>query len=113
MLHAIRNADYLDINYVKYIDEFSTAWCKLTDSHNISTTPKVHIILHHLCDYFDDSEMTLKRVTDELVESMHQYVDKVMCNSSYKVKDVNNPQHGKLLFRAVTHVNCYNLRLKK
>ena len=32
-------------NYVKVINDFSCYWYKLTQKHNVSTTPKVHIIL--------------------------------------------------------------------
>ena len=111
-LHSICNEDYLCVNYESHIDKFSKCWYKLADKYKISTTPKIHIILNHLCDYFDECEVTLKTVSDELVESMHQYVDKFMVRSCYKVKDVKNPTHGKNLFKAVCHVNSYNLRIK-
>ena len=111
-LYHVCNDDYLCANYAKVIDDFSRAWYKLRVNHDISTTPKIHIILDHLCDYFDDSEMTLKCITDELVENMHQHVEKIMMRSGYKVKDVSNPNHGTKLFKAVMHVNSYNLKIK-
>ena len=40
-------------------------------------------------------------------------MSKKMVNSGYKVKDVLNPNHGKKLLKAVTHINSYNLRLRK
>ena len=69
----------------------------------------MYVPLDHLCDYFDESEMTLKKVTDELVENMHQFVHKRMMQSGYKVKDVSNPNHGVKLYKAIMHVNSYNL----
>ena len=55
--------------------------------------------------------VTLKHVTDELVEHMHKFVEKRMVISGYIVKDITNVSHGNKLFQAVTHVNCYNLRI--
>ena len=77
-LHKVCNANHLPYNYVKVIDDFSTAWYKLSDKFRISTTPKLHIILHQLYDYFNEINITLKHVTDELVEYMHKFVDKCM-----------------------------------
>ena len=65
-LYQICNCDHLSHNYVKVIDNFSHCWYKLADKYNVSTTPKIHIILDHLCDFFDDCEMTLKTVSNEL-----------------------------------------------
>lgn len=106
------NNNHLNHNYVKVIDDFSNSWYKLAHKYNLSTTPKIHIILDHLCDYFDDCEVTLKTVTDELVENIHQYVEKTMVRSGYKVKHLLNPNHGLKLYNAVIHINCYNLRLQ-
>ena len=79
---------------------------------NISTTPKIHIITEHLCDYFDDSGLSLVKVTDEIVESSHKLFNQVM-SKGYKVKDLSNPAHGVLLHNAVCTHNTYNLRIKK
>ena len=104
------NEDYLPCNYVKIIDEFTAAWNSLSLKYSISTTPKIHIIIDHLIDYFDSSEMTLRKTSDELIENMHQFMHKRLMKG-YWVKDVENPSHGLLLFRAVKHINCYNLRI--
>ena len=90
---------------------FSYSWLELVSYTNILTTPKVHIILDHLCDYFDETGITLKKVTDELVESCHQYVHKRMTRGGYIVKDETSDSHGDKLFRAIMHVNTYNLRI--
>ena len=44
-----------------------------------------------------------------MIESMHQYVDKRMQKSNYMVKDYLNPRHGEKLYRAVLHLNGYNI----
>ena len=89
-LHIVCNSDYLPHNYTEVLDKFSSSWCNLRNKFNISTTPKIHIILHHLEDYFDGTELTLKKCTDELVESMHQFVFKRMMKG-YHVKILTVP----------------------
>ena len=39
------------------------------------------------------TEVTLKSVTDELVENMHQHVKKFIVRSGYKVNEKTNPNH--------------------
>ena len=111
-IHTLCNSDYLPCNYTQTLDQFSDAWFILSSKFNVSTTPKIHIILDHLCDYFDEMEMTLKSVTDELTEQMHQFVEMRIVKSGYKVKDVTSIAHGRKLFRAIRHLNCFNLRIK-
>ena len=48
-----------------------------------------------------------------LTRISHQYVEKRIMRSGYKVKDLKNPNHGKKLEMALKHVNCYNLRIIK
>ena len=109
-LHTLCNSDYLPHNYSEVLDKFSSSWFILTNKFNISTTPKIHIILHHLEDYFDEAELTLKQCTDELVESMHQFVYKRMMKG-YNMKNIDSPKHGDMLFNLVRRINCYNLKL--
>ena len=78
------------------IDNFITTWFKLTEKFAVSTTPKIHIILHHLCNNFNEMNITL--VTDELVEPMHKFVEKYMALSRYIVKDITNTSHSNKLF---------------
>ena len=98
--------------YCQVIDNFARAWCNLSKKFNISTTPKIHILTQHLCDYFDDSDLSLIKVTDEIVESCHQFFNKKIMQG-YKVKNLCNPAHGVLLYSAVRTHNTYNLKIKK
>ena len=75
--------------------------------------PKLHIIIDHLDEYFSDTNLSLVKTSDQLIENMHQYVHKVMSRSMYTVKDPLNPQHGKLLFKAVKHINSMNICINK
>ena len=108
-IHYLCNQELLSHDYQQVIDDFRSAWYKLTDEYDISTTPKIHIILNHLEDYFDLTDMTLRKVSDELCENMHQFLGRRLLRSLYYVKDVRNPNHGPRLCRAVKHLNSYNL----
>ena len=112
-IHTLCNSDFLLCNYTQTIDQFSDAWLKHVVKTGVSTTPKIHIILDLLCDYFDEMDLTLKSVTDELTENMHQVTEKRIVTSGYKVKDITKISHGRKLQRAIRVVNCYNLRIQR
>ena len=76
---------------------------------NINISNKLHIIFDHLQDYYDYTNLSLIKTGDELIESMHQYVDKRMQKSNYMVKDYLNPRHGEKFYHSVLHLNSYNI----
>ena len=112
-LHHLCNQQFLPHNYPKVIDEFREKWYKLTEEYDVTTSPKIHILLDHLEDYFDVTSTTLIKTTDELVENMHQYLHKRLIKSFYLVNDVTNPSQGARLFRAVPHLNSYKMSIVK
>ena len=107
-LHSCCNANNLPHNYPEILDKFASAWYKLKEKFEITTTPKMHIILDHLEDYFNETDMTLLKTTDEIVEGFHQIVNKQI-KKGYYVKDFTNPLHGERLFNLICHINTYNL----
>ena len=110
-LYQLCNKQLLNSNYHKVIDNFRFAWHNLVDQYVITTTPKIHILLDHLEDYFDNCNVTLIKTSDELIENMHKVLNRRMMRSFYFVKDVLNPAHGARLFRAMQHLNSYNLHI--
>ena len=69
-----------------------------TVEYDTYTTPKVHILLDHLEDCFDLSNVTLIKTTDELCENMHQFLNRRLMTSFYYVKNISNPNHGKRMY---------------
>ena len=67
--------------------------------------------MDHLENYFDMSDTTLIKTTDDLCENIHQNLEKRLMHSFYKVKDVLNSSHGDRLCRAVKHLNAYNMNI--
>lgn len=96
-------------NYAFIINRFANAWFVLSDKFNLSTTPKMHIILDHIEEYYSENNISLVKTSDQLIENMHQYTHKRMLHSNYYVKHVENPQNGKQLFKCILHLNSYNL----
>jgi hypothetical protein len=94
----------------------STSWTPDMPSSpptgDLTSLQKVNL-LHHLEDYFDLTDTTLIKTTDELCENMHQFLNRMLLRSVYYVKDVSNRSHGLRLFRAVKHLNSYNIYIKK
>ena len=103
-LYITCNQQFMSHN-PKIIDMFRMSWYKLQEKTGISTTPKIHIILDHVEDYFNDVGLTLFKVTDEMVESCHQYLHKRFMKSYFITKDLSNSSHGDRLYRAVRHHN--------
>ena len=59
--------------------------------------------------FIDITKKCLGFFSDSLIESMHQYLDKLMCKSNYHVKNVEAEIQGEKLLQAVKHLNAYNL----
>ena len=95
--------------YSNAINELRAAYNVIKTKFNVTISNKMHIIFDHLEDYFDNTKLSLVKTADELIESMHQFVAKRMLRSGYKVKDLLNPNHGLNLYRAILHINAYNV----
>ena len=115
MLIALRQLNFmvsqetLPSTYSHVISHFANSWYTLSDKFNLSTSPKCHIILDHLEDYFKETGLSLVKTSDQLIENMHQYFHKVLTRSNYHVKHPLNPRHGEYLLRAVKHLNSLNI----
>ena len=92
----------LNSNYSELIDKYVASY-SYHQVFGVSKTPKFQVIEAHLKYYIDTTKKSLGFYSDSLIESMHQYLDKLMCKSNYCVKDVESEIHG------VKHLNSYNL----
>ena len=77
-------------------------------TYNQSKTPKIHTIESHVIDYIELTGKTLGSL-DQCIESVHQYFDKRLNSSQYKVKDKTKELAGDKLLKLVLHFNAYNL----
>ena len=99
----------LPSNYKEVINQLKSAYNVLVVKFGVTINNKMHIIFDHLEDYFDHTKLSLVKTADELIENMHQFVHKRLLRSGYKVKDLLNPNHGLNLYRAILHINAYNV----
>ena len=99
----------LDPNYEEVIDSFVYEWNLLTKHCGISKTLKIHIIEHHVKDYIRMTGLPLGKRTDQTTEAAHQYLNKRLLRSNYRVKDIESHVHGLKLYRCVSHMNAYNV----
>ena len=63
----------------------------------------------HVKFYFQQTGKSLGFYTDQVIEAMHQYVDKRLTRSNYIVKDITSDIHGEKLLKGIHHINSYNL----
>ena len=75
-LYIVSNSQLLSNNYCEVIDNFTESWVKLASKFKLSITSELHIIIDHLCDYFDDTNLKLVQSSDEIVENCHQLYNK-------------------------------------
>jgi hypothetical protein len=85
-------------NWENSIENFSQAWLKLNVEHGVSVPNKVHIIIDHVFDYISKTGKWLGRVTDQVVESCHNALNKRLTSSNYWVKNVDSVLHENFLF---------------
>ena len=57
---------------------------------NVSTTQKNYILIDDLEDYYDLANVTLRKVTDELIENMHKFFAGRLVKSMYYIKEESN-----------------------
>ena len=73
----------LNSNYSKLIDNYVSSYSDLHQVFGVSQTPKFHVVEAHLKYYIDTTKKSLGFYSDTLIESMHQYLDKLMCKSNF------------------------------
>ena len=89
----------------KAIEIFRVKWEIVTKKHSITTTNKIHIILHHIKNYIEETEQPLGRVSDQLIEATHAFLNHRLTSSNYRVKDISSKMHGDRLLKGIVHFN--------
>ena len=75
----------------------------LLQTFKVSITPKCHILLEHVPQVLEKTGKGLFEGTEEVVEATHGKFDRIW--SRYKVKKLEDPQHGENLLAAVLDAN--------
>lgn len=86
----------------------------LHEDQNVKLTipNKTHFIIDHLEDYFDTTKESLGETSDQTIEAMHSFVDKLMKKSMYHVKDTSKDIALEKQHRGILRINSYSVNIK-
>ena len=77
---------------------------------SITMPVKVHIIIHHLSDYFEMTGNTLRNSTDQVVEAAHHKIKQFLDNHpNYNHLDKATEEYRMAVLAAIIHFNSNNL----
>ena len=89
--------------YVDNIREFTDKFKKL----DISVTPKVHAVMHHVEEFCEIKGKGLGPLSDQTSESIHQDFNE--CWKKYFLKDMDREEYPDRLLNAVRMYNGLHL----
>ncbi len=81
----------------------------------LSWTPKAHQIADHLSDYFDDPMVcgqALGVTTDQVIEHMHSYINKLLTKSMYKLKNVHSKLGPERQHKGILKINYFAIKIQ-
>ena len=93
--------------YIDFIKHFSSVYRSL---NNMTITPKIHIVEHHLVDFFEQMGETghgLGWYSEQSFEAMHSDMKEEW--NRVKISDPNHPDFGKRLFDFVVAYNARHI----
>ena len=99
----------LQVQIVLVDKKFSYKFNLLHKICGMSKTLNIHIREDHVSEYIKLTNKPLGHRTDQTTEAAHQYLNKRIRKSNYYVPDVESEAHGQKLFRAILHLNSYNI----
>ena len=98
----------LDPDFQSVIDKLEISFNTLHIKFGCTIPNKAHIMVAHVPDYIVFSKIPLGQTSDQLIEAMHQYVNRRFLGSRYTVNNVENESHGEKLLKGTHHINSYN-----
>ena len=65
----------MDLDHKQIIKKLEDTWRELMRNFRITMSLKIHIIIHHISDYVELTNKTLRTMTDQVVEEaqFHQW----------------------------------------
>ena len=109
-LNRAVNMKSLDIELLRtLISDIEEVFTKLQTHFDISMPLKMHIIIHHYRDYFEQSGETLLKYTDEFTESMHSQLRQFEESHHYKNLKFESKSHAEAQNKSIVHINSLNI----
>ena len=110
IIYEMATAKEVDPAHRIIIENFKEEWEVLMDKHGETMPLKVHIIIHHLSDYFDEAGKTLRMTSDQFVEAAHHKVKHfIESHPNYNHVDKSTEEYGQAILSCVAHFNSNNL----
>ena len=81
----------------------------------LSWTPKAHQIADHFSDYFDDPLVcgqSFSVTTDQVIEHMHSYVNRMLTRSMYLLKNVHSKLGSERQHKGICKINSFAVKLQ-
>ena len=109
-IYQMATAKEVDPNHRILIENFEKQWKVLMDDHGETMPLKVHIIVDHLSDYFEEAGKTLRSTSDQFVEAAHHKVNHfIEAHPNYNHVDKSTEEYGQAILAGVVHFNSNNL----
>ena len=109
-IYQIATAKEVDPDHRVIIENFNEQWKVLMNDHGETMPLKVHIIVDHLSDYFDEAGKTLRTTNDQFGEAAHHKVKHFIdSHPNYNHIDKTTDEYGEAALAAVTHFNSNNI----
>ena len=110
--------DIVEDNHLEVTTNFKMSWQSLVDepSLKINWTPKAHQISDHFSDYFEDplvKKQALGVTSDQIIEHMHSYINRMLTRSIYKLKLANTEKSAKRQHSGILKINAFATKIKK
>ena len=101
VIDDIVNKDKIDEDYEEAIALFRDSYGDLKETFNISESNKIHVIVAHLSDFMKRNNTSLKKYTDQVIESTHSKLDKFLRKNNYVRKNNDDPSTGDVLCNGI------------
>ena len=109
-VYTISFAKDVNVEHQRITARFERLWIVAMDKHGITMPLKVHIICHHLSDFFELTGKTLRRINDQVVEAAHHKVKVFFENRpNYNHQNKESLASGVATLAAIAHFNAFQL----
>ena len=109
-IYQIATAKEVDPDHKEIIANFEQKWKVLMSNHGETMPLKIHIIAHHLSDYFEEAGKTLRTTNDQFGEAAHHKVKHFIdSHPNYNHTDKSTDEYGEAVLAGVTHFNSNNI----
>jgi hypothetical protein len=110
LIYTISHATSVEKNHLEITKDFKTKWIGLMTTFGINMPLKVHIISEHLSEYFDLYGKTLRKASDQVVESAHHKLKSFFeSRPNYNHKEKESMESGEATLSGVIHFNTLNI----